>query len=86
MNKQIAPVVGQSVFIPFVTGNIAKQGEPEKIGYIKGGAALPFDVITAVYAETEYARNSEQKIYNVLVKSGDAVKVIRKDEKWLAVA
>lgn len=86
MNKQIAPVIGQSVFIPFVTGVVSKQGEPEKIGYIKGGASLPFDTITAVYAETEYSRDGKQKVYSVQVKSGDAVKVIRKDEKWLAVS
>ena len=88
MNKQIAPVIGQSVFIPFITGDISKQGEAEKIGYIKGGASLPFDTITAVYSETEYLplRDGKQKVYSVQVKSGDAVKVIRKDEKWLAVS
>ena len=47
---------------------------------------IPFDKINAVYAETEKAKNSDARIYSVRVDSGDVVKVIRKDEKWLAVA
>jgi hypothetical protein len=83
-NVIVAPRVGQSVFIPFITGNVAKEGENEKIGYIKGGAALPFDTITAVYAETSVTEHGK-KIFNVRVKSGDAVSIIQKDDKWQAI-
>ena len=78
------PKIGQSVFIPFVTGNIANEAEPEKIGYIKGGAALPFDTIEAVFAETDKTQHGK-KIYNVRVKSGDVVSIIDKDDKWQAI-
>lgn len=86
MQNVKTPMIGDSVFIPFVTGDVSKPGDNEKIGYIKGAAMIPFDKIEAVYAETEYAKNSDAKLYNVRVKSGDAVKVIRKDDKWLAIA
>lgn len=78
------PKIGQSVFIPFITGNVAKEGEQEKIGYIKGGAALPFDTIEAVYIETDVTQHGK-KIHNVRVKSGDVVAIIDKDDKWQAI-
>lgn len=86
MQNVKTPMIGDSVFIPFVTGDVSKPGENEKIGYIKGAALIPFDKVEAVYAETEYAKNSDVKFYNVRVTSGDAVKVTRKDDKWLAIA
>lgn len=79
------PLIGQSVFIPFVTGIISKPGEPEKTGYIKGGALSPFDKIEAVYAEKSYS-NTGKPVFNVRVKSGDKVSVMFKDEKWIAVS
>lgn len=86
MSQVQTPLIGQSVFIPFVTGNVAKFGEPEKIGYVKGGAANPFDTIEQVYAETENTKDGKGKVFNVRVKSGDVVRVILKNEKWLAIA
>ena len=86
MQNVKTPMIGDSVFIPFVTGDVSKLGENEKIGYIKGAAMIPFDKINAVYAETKKAKNSDAKIYSVRVDSGDVVKVIRKDDKWLAVS
>lgn len=80
-----SPRIGQSVFIPFITGDVSTVPNQEKIGYIKGGAAMPFDTIEQVYAETEYT-NHGKKVFNVRVKSGDAVKVIEKDDKWQAIA
>ena len=79
-----SPKIGQSVFIPFVTGVISAPSEPEKVGYIKGASLVPFDSIDAVYADTEYTQHGK-KAYNVRVKSGDAVKIIQKDDKWLAI-
>lgn len=76
------PKVGQSVFIPFVTKTDEATGKAERI---KGAALMPFDVIDAVYAETERSNNGKP-IYNVRVKSGDVVKVAQRNEKWEAVA
>lgn len=84
VNAARTPKIGQSVFIPFITGNTAGEGEQEKIGYIKGGAALPFDTIDAVYAETDKTQHGK-KVYNVRVKSGDVVSIIDKDDKWQAI-
>lgn len=81
-NVITAPKIGQSVFIPFVTKTDELTGKAERI---KGAALMPFDVIDAVYAETERSNNGKT-IYNVRVKSGDAVKVVQKDDKWQAVA
>lgn len=81
-NVITAPKIGQSVFIPFVTKTDEATGKAERI---KGAALMPFDVIDAVYAETERSNNGKT-IYNVRVKSGDAVKVIQRNEKWEAVA
>lgn len=81
-NVITAPKIGQSVFIPFVNKTDEATGKTERI---KGAALMPFDVIDAVYAETEQSNNGKT-IYNVRVKSGDAVKVIQRNEKWEAVA
>ncbi|QBQ81105.1 hypothetical protein HdH2rev_00191 [Escherichia phage vB_EcoS_HdH2] len=81
-NVTNAPKIGQSVFIPFVTKTDEATGKTERI---KGAALMPFDVIDAVYAETERSNNGKT-IYSVRVKSGDAVKVIQRNEKWEAVA
>ena len=81
-NVITAPKIGQSVFIPFVTKTEEATGKAERI---KGAALMPFDVIDAVYAETERSNNGKT-IYNVRVKSGDVVKVIQRNEKWEAVA
>ncbi|QAX92094.1 hypothetical protein HOV06_gp004 [Salmonella phage 1-23] len=81
-NVITAPVIGQSVFIPFVTKTDELTGKTERI---KGAALDPFDKIDAVYAETERSNNGKP-IYNVRVKSGDVVKVIQKDDKWQAIA
>lgn len=82
-NVQTSPVVGQSVFVPFRTGEVDESG---KIGYIKGGALQPFDKIDAVYSDTEYSRDGKKKVFSVRLKSGDQVKIIAKDDKWQAVA
>lgn len=71
-----APVVGQSVFIPFVTN-----GEGQRI---KGASLQPFDVIDAVYSGREVGANGKP-VYQVRVKSGDVVSVIDKDDKWNAI-
>lgn len=81
-NVTNTPKIGQSVFIPFVTKTDEATGKAERI---KGAALMPFDVIDAVYAETERSNNGKP-IYNVRVKSGDVVKVIQRNEKWEAVA
>ncbi len=77
MTKQRTPALGQSVFIPFVT-----DGEGIKV---KGAALVPFDRIVAVYSDTELSQHGK-KIFSVQVASGDAVKIIDKDDKWQAVA
>ena len=53
-NVITAPKIGQSVFIPFVTKTDELTGKVERI---KGAALMPFDVIEAVYAETEQSNN-----------------------------
>ena len=80
-NVITAPKIGQSVFIPFVTKTDELTGKVERI---KGAALMPFDVIDAVYAETERSNNGET-IYSGRVKSGDVVKVAQRNEKWEAV-
>ena len=80
-NVTNTPKIGQSVFIPFVTKTDELTGKAERI---KGAALMPFDVIDAVYAETERSNNGKT-IYSVRVKSGDVVKVIQRNEKWEAV-
>lgn len=85
MQNEKTPMIGQSVFIPFITGDVSKPGESEKIGYIKGASLAPFDVIEAVYAEKKYSQHNKP-IYSVRVKSGDAVSVMLKDDKWVAIA
>lgn len=83
MKDQItSPLKGQSVFIPFRTGEVDETG---KVGYIKGGSLMPFDVIDAVYLETDTTK-SGKKAFNVRVKSGDTVKIIAKEDKWMAVS
>lgn len=84
VNAIRSPKVGQSVFIPFITGDVSTVPGVEKIGYIKGGAALPFDTIEAVFAETDKTQHGK-KVYNVRVKSGDVVSIIDKDDKWQAI-
>lgn len=85
MQTQKTPMIGESVFIPFVTGLINKPSEPEKVGYIKGAALSPFDKIDAVYVEKSYSQ-SGKPVYNVRVKSGDKVSIMLKDDKWQAIA
>lgn len=80
-NVITAPKIGQSVFIPFVTKTDELTGKAERI---KGAALMPFDTIDAVYAETERSSNGKP-VFSVRVKSGDAVKVIQRNEKWEAV-
>lgn len=77
MTQQNAPVIGQSVFVPFVT-----DGEGQKV---KGAALVPFDKIDAVYSDVEYS-TSGKRVFSVRLASGDAVKIMQKDEKWQAVA
>lgn len=77
MEQVKAPVIGQSVFVPFVT-----DGEGVKV---KGAALVPFDKIDAVYSDVEYS-SSGKRVYSVRLKSGDAVKIMQKDDKWCAVA
>lgn len=76
------PKIGQSVFIPFVTGVNEATGKVEKL---MGAAVIPFDFIDAVYAETDKSK-SGKPVYSVRVKSGDAVRIIEKNERWEAVA
>lgn len=75
------PRNGQSVFIPFRTGEVDETG---KVGYVKGGSLMPFDTIEAVYLESETTK-SGKKAFNVRVKSGDVVTVVQKDDKWQAI-
>ena len=81
-NVITAPKVGQSVFIPFVTKLDELTGKAEKI---MGAALAPWDIIDAVYSETERSK-SGKPIFTVRAKSGDVVKVMQKDDKWQAIA
>lgn len=76
------PKIGQSVFVPFVT---ATNEETAQVEYLKGASLVPFDKIDAVYSETEKSK-SGKPVYSVRLKSGDAVRIMEKDEKWQAVA
>jgi len=76
------PKIGQSVFIPFVTKTDEETGKAEKIN---GASLMPFDTIEAVYAETDRSK-SGKPVYSVRVKSGDAVRIMERNEKWEAVA
>lgn len=76
------PKIGQSVFVPFVTATNEETGQVE---YLKGSSLVPFDKIEAVYSETEKSK-SGKPVYSVRLKSGDAVRIMEKDEKWQAVA
>lgn len=71
------PFIGESVYIPFVT-----DGEGNRV---KSAALVPFDTVDAVYSEVEQSQHGK-RVYGVRVKSGDSVKVIRKDKYLQAVA
>ncbi|EJT0117352.1 hypothetical protein PJM41_0006 [Salmonella phage vB_SenS_UTK0009] len=82
MQNIISPKIGQSVFVPFITKLNEETGKVEKL---QGAALDPWDTINAVYAETEKTK-SGKTAFNVRLNSGDAVKIIQKDDKWQAVA
>lgn len=60
------PKVGDSVHFNFVTDGNGKR--------IKGGAQVAFDKIAALYSDKEIGKNGNP-VFNVLVASGDAVKI-----------
>lgn len=75
------PLIGQSVFIPFVTTTDIETGKTMKL---KGAALIPFDTIEAIYAGTSKTQTGKN-IYSVRVKSGDVVDIVDKDDKWQAI-
>ncbi|AFQ22170.1 hypothetical protein My1_011 [Pectobacterium phage My1] len=82
----VAPKVGQSVYVPFVTATDAVTGKAE---YQGGCALIPFDKIEAVYDDTA-SNKKGVKIYGVRLKSGDRVDVTLKEHNekqtlWQAI-
>lgn len=76
------PQVGQSVFVPFVTKTNEETGKVERLD---GCSVIPFDKIDAVYSDTDRTKTGKP-VFSVRLKSGDAVRIIDKDDKWQAVA
>lgn len=71
------PVVGDSVFIGFVTLEGQRQ---------KGSAMYPFDAVEAVYSETSKNKKGET-VFNVRVKSGDVLAVVKSSKNyWQAIS
>lgn len=77
-NTLKAPVIGDSVFVGFVTNGDGKM--------IKGGALHPFDKVDAVYSDTSKDKRGNT-LHTVRLASGDMVSVTGTGKNyWQAVA